>query len=722
MKNTFNVIFLLTISIKRINDNHRMIIDVRIYVEKVKPIDRMKERKRPKEEKSKMKNVKKTGVHLLETVNDVQTLKEKLDVMSKKYSDMVDDNKRLLLNLKQSEKKVVLLLREKEQFQSERNKALLTRKRLENLCRELQKQNKTVKEECLSRLKKEEEKRKELSDNCKSILAHINQQMNLTHEKNEKMQEESLEMNKLFKSLCDQVAFKEQQLMQEHLRTKNELYVACNKLEEYKIEATVEKEVFLREKQQLLLTINEYRTRIDELQAAEAAMKTQLDLYTNKYDEFQNCLKRSNKVCGEFNEEMERMSKKILTLEKETSLWKQRWEQSNTVFVDMAAQKQARDLELKKLKEKLALLQNLCRIFQQEKKSLVAQLNEKNAKTNNDSTTRESSKNSKSKEKDHSKKESSESNKSKEKDDHSKKESTSLENINEQLAPTNVLVSLEKRLETESNTNSTTEKKHEINEDEEITNSSIHKCLLSSEPCSEDTDSSYSSSQENRIEGQEKISSDVEMVEENSLQTQPSIAESSSVISTENINENEVVEMENKESIERISDLLCDNSTELESSSESTVNESTVQISISKKEAVQTEQDTESSNQENSTEKLIDNIENKCTDVDLSEIEAETTIEQWATDLSEEDVIDKSLELSNDELEIKLDDKLEEMNISVENIQEIEKPESEIVKDSTEVNPSLEKKVKTDMPCSKEDKSTKQNVTTATKNVRRKKK
>ncbi|KAI4496161.1 hypothetical protein M0802_008028 [Mischocyttarus mexicanus] len=686
----------------------------------VKPIDRMKERKRSKEERSKMKNVKKTGVHLVETVNDVQTLKDKLDVMSKKYSDIVDDNKRLLLNLKQSEKKVVLLLREKEQFQSERNKALLTRKRLENLCRELQKQNKTVKEECLSRLKKEEEKRKELSDNCKSILAHINQQMNLTHEKNEKMQEESLEMNKLFKSLCDQVAYKEQQLMQEHLRTKNELYIACNKLEEFKIEATVEKEVFLREKQQLLLTINEYRTRIDELQAVEAAMKTQLDLYTNKYDEFQNCLKRSNKVCGEFNEEMERMSKKILTLEKETCLWKQRWEQSNAVFVDMASQKQARDLELIKLKEKLALLQNLCRVFQQEKKSLVAQLNEKNAKTNNDSTTRESSKNSKSKEKgDHSKKESIslESNKSKEKDDPSKKDSTSLENINEQLAPTNVVLSLEQRLETESNTDSTTEKKQEINEDEEMTNPPIEKCSLSSEPCSEDTNLS---SQENRIEEQEKISSDVEIVVENSSKTEPSIAELSSVISNENINESEVVETENKEAIDRISDTSCDNVTELESSSENTVNESTVQISISTKEDVQTEkQNTESSNQENNTEKLIENIENKCTDLAIStKLEPETMIEQCvSTNLSKDDVTDKPLEPSNDELDIKLDDKLEEeINISIENIQEIEKPESDTVKDSTEVNPSVEKKVKIDTPCSKEDnKSTKQNFTTATK-------
>lgn len=262
-------------------------------------------------------------------------MKEKLDVMSKKYSDIVDDNKRLLLNLKQSDKKIMLLQREKEQFQSERNKALLTRKRLENLCRELQKQNKTVKEECLSRLKKEEEKRKELSGKFQSILAHINQQMNLTLEKNAKMQEENLEMNKLFKSLCDEVAVKEKQLLQEHMRMKGELLIARDNFEEVKIEATAEKEIFLREKQQLLLvsntilfniieyffkynlffqTLTEYRARIQELQGAEAAMKSQIDLYTNKYDEFQNSLTRSNKVCGEFNEEMERVGNHVIFL------------------------------------------------------------------------------------------------------------------------------------------------------------------------------------------------------------------------------------------------------------------------------------------------------------------------------------------------------------------------------------------------------------------------
>ncbi|KAL2727192.1 alpha-taxilin-like isoform X3 [Vespula squamosa] len=680
----------------------------------IKPMDRTKERKRSKEEKSKKKDIKKTGEQYSESLNDVQTMKEKLDVMSKKYSDIVDDNKRLLLNLKQSEKKIMLLQREKEQFQSERNKALLTRKRLENLCRELQKQNKTVKEECLSRLKKEEEKRKELSDKFQSILAHINQQMNLTLEKNAKMQEENIEMNKLFKSLCDEVADKEKQLLQEHMRMKGELLIARDNFEEVKIEATIEKEAFLREKQQLLLTLTEYRARIQELQGAEAAMKSQIDLYTNKYDEFQNSLTRSNKVCGEFNEEMERMSKKILALEKETTLWKQRWEKSNTVFVDMVYEKQARELELVKLKERLALLQDLCRMFQHERRSLIAQLNEKNAKTNNDSTTRTSGE-------------------SKEKEDDLNKGSILLENSNGQLTPTNIrlLELIEQRLEMESNVNSTTEKKTEISSEEKITGSSISECPLSSEPSSKDIDKEskdkeLSVSQENRTEEplKEEKFSNVETVVENNSKAQLSIVESSSVISTEKLNEKENLEKENKEAIERISDASCDNITKLESRSEIIENDSTVQMSILKKDNVQTEQqETKNSSQEENNEKLVENIENKYTDITISEIETKTTIEECVSNgLSKKDIV--KLESSNNEIEINLCDKSQETNTIIENIQEIEKSESEILKNSAEANSIIKKQVKTDMPFSKEEdnKSIKQNVTTATKNVRRKKK
>lgn len=75
------------------------------------------------------------------------------------------------------------------------------------------------------------------------------------------------------------------------------------------------------------------------------------------------------------------MSKKILKLEKETRLWKQRWEKSHAALLDMAADKQARDTEMGKLTHKLSLLQELCKAFQRERTELLAQLRAVNGHT-----------------------------------------------------------------------------------------------------------------------------------------------------------------------------------------------------------------------------------------------------------------------------------------------------------------------------------------------------
>lgn len=403
------------------------------------------------------------------------------------------------------------------------------------------------------------------------------------------------------------------------------------------------------------------------------------------------------------------MSKKILALEKETTLWKQRWEKSNTVFVDMVYEKQARESELVKLKERLALLQDLCRMFQRERRSLIAQLNEKNAKANTDSTSRTS-------------------NESTDKEDGLNKEPTLLENSNGQLTPTNILELLEQRLEMESNVITTTEKKTGISSEEKIIGSSISEHPLSSEPTCKDIDKESKEkdlpvSQENRTEEplKEEKSSNVETVVENNLNGQLSIAESSSDISTDNLNEKENVKKENKEAIERISDTSCDNITKLESRSENIENDSTVQMSILKKDDIQTEQQEtteEHSSREENNEQLVENIENRCTDITISEIETDITIEECVPNgLSKKDIANESLELSDTEIEIDLCDNLQETNTIVENIQEIEKSESKVIKNSTEANSIVEKEVKTDMPFSKEEnnKSIKQNVMTATK-------
>lgn len=68
------------------------------------------------------------------------------------------------------------------------------------------------------------------------------------------------------------------------------------------------------------------------------------------------------------------MSKKILKLEKETSLWKQRWENSHAALLEMVSEKNLKDEELKSLNKKLSLLQELCKVFQRDRSTLLAQL------------------------------------------------------------------------------------------------------------------------------------------------------------------------------------------------------------------------------------------------------------------------------------------------------------------------------------------------------------
>lgn len=81
----------------------------------------------------------------MKTLSSVPTLDEKFSLVCKKYTQAADDNKKMQFYIKQSDKRYALLVKEKEQLQHEYNKTVLVKSKLENLCRELQKQNKAIK-------------------------------------------------------------------------------------------------------------------------------------------------------------------------------------------------------------------------------------------------------------------------------------------------------------------------------------------------------------------------------------------------------------------------------------------------------------------------------------------------------------------------------------------------------------------------------------------------
>lgn len=71
---------------------------------------------------------------------------------------------------------------------------------------------------------------------------------------------------------------------------------------------------------------------------------------------------------------MDDMTKKLKTLEKETAQWKNRWEKSNSLLLEMANEKKQRDAEILSTTKQLAQLEKLCRALQNERVSLISEI------------------------------------------------------------------------------------------------------------------------------------------------------------------------------------------------------------------------------------------------------------------------------------------------------------------------------------------------------------
>ncbi|KPJ10665.1 Gamma-taxilin [Papilio machaon] len=333
-------------------------------------------KKSKKEDRSKKddKNVE----QFMKSLNSVPTLEEKFSLVCKKYTQAADDNKKMQFYIKQSDKRYALLLKEKEQLQHEYNKTVLVKSKLENLCRELQKQNKAIKEESLLKIREEEERRKETQAKFQNTLSEITALLQQNNEKSAKLRDDNINMTEKFKSLMQQHQIREQQItkMTKQMGLESELSEA--KLQKASLEHQAEKERLLAEIEQMKMTLAQYRAKVMEMQTNETALKGQLAVYTDKYDEFQTALVKSNQLFGGFKEQMDKMSKKIQKLEKESLSWKKRWETSQTALLDMCGERQASEERAAASTRQLHRMQGLCRTLQAERTTLLNTLKEHN--------------------------------------------------------------------------------------------------------------------------------------------------------------------------------------------------------------------------------------------------------------------------------------------------------------------------------------------------------
>ncbi|MED6276695.1 hypothetical protein CHARACLAT_005625 [Characodon lateralis] len=296
------------------------------------------------QEKKKVKGLGKEITLLMQTLNTLSTPEEKLAGLCKKYADLVEEHRTTQKQMRALQKKQSQLVQEKDNLRSEHSKAILARSKLESLCRELQRHNRTLKEEGIQRTRLEEEKRKEVTSHFQVTLNDIQAQMEQHNERNASLRQENAELAEKLKKLYEQYKLREEHIdkVVKHKDLQQQLVDA--KLHQAQELLKESEERHDREKDFLLKEAVESQRMCELMKQQEVHLKQQLSLYTEKFEEFQTTLSKSNEVFTTFKQEMEKMTKKIKKLEKETAMYRSRWESSNKALLEMAGEVKLRFL------------------------------------------------------------------------------------------------------------------------------------------------------------------------------------------------------------------------------------------------------------------------------------------------------------------------------------------------------------------------------------------
>ncbi|KAL6901881.1 hypothetical protein ACP4OV_004757 [Aristida adscensionis] len=240
---------------------------------------------------------------------------------------------------------------------AERDAAIAVKEKLESLCREFQRQNKMLKEECRRVSTEGQSMRMELSDKFNDAIKDVS--IKLEEQKNEcitQLEENNLLRSKL-KDLADQYNITQQKYAHQLKEKMLELELADLKIQQHQEKAA-------QEHTQMQL----YAEQVSQLITTEKNLRLQLAADGERFKQFQDTLSKSNEVFETYKQEMEKMVTVIKTLKKENEFLKGKCENSDICIVKLIEERELTKKQVEKLKNQKEKLESLCRSLQAERK------------------------------------------------------------------------------------------------------------------------------------------------------------------------------------------------------------------------------------------------------------------------------------------------------------------------------------------------------------------
>ncbi|KAK3422345.1 beta-taxilin [Eucalyptus grandis] len=256
-----------------------------------------------------------------------------------------------------SEKEFLQFTLKYQQVLAERDAAIAVRDRLESLCRELQRQNKMLMDECKRVSTEGQNLRLDLSAKFQDAIKEVSNK--LEQQKDECLSQlKENEMLKLkLKQLAEQYVLSEQHHEQELKQKSLELQIADLKIKQHE-------EKVIQEQSQMKV----YAEQVSQLLETEKNLRLQLTADGEKFQQFQDALSKSNEVFETFKHEIEKMAKSIKDLKKENAFLKDKCQKSDITLIELVDERERSKKQMEKLKNQKEKLESLCRSLQAERK------------------------------------------------------------------------------------------------------------------------------------------------------------------------------------------------------------------------------------------------------------------------------------------------------------------------------------------------------------------
>ncbi|XP_049336542.1 alpha-taxilin isoform X6 [Astyanax mexicanus] len=323
-----------------------------------------------------LKGLGKEASLLLQNVNKLSSAEEKVEMVLKKYAELLEEQRGERRQLKLLQNKQGLLVKNRDQLQFEHSRAILARSKLECLCRELQRHNKTLKETLLQKCREDESKRLEITTHFQSTVVDIQAQIEHHSNRNNKLCQENSELADKLKTIVEQYEKREESLEKIFKQRDLQQKLADAKLVEANLRLKEAEEKHNREKEYLLKEAIDKTKKCYTMKEQELQMKKQLVLYSKKFEEFQSTLSKSNAVYTTFKQEMDKMTKKMRKLEKESNVWRIRFESCSKALNEMIEERSEKGKELEMFTLRIHKLEVLCRALQDERRVLYDKIKE----------------------------------------------------------------------------------------------------------------------------------------------------------------------------------------------------------------------------------------------------------------------------------------------------------------------------------------------------------